>query len=66
MMSRSVKAMFLGAFMLGMSSMVVLGDLVEEKTMERVASNLSPYIGVAVVFVIVAVVIIISLRKRNK
>ncbi len=66
MMSRSVKAMFLGAFMLGMSSMVVLGDLVEEKTMERVASNLAPYIGVAVVFVIVAVVIIISLRKRNK
>lgn len=65
-MSRQVKAIFLGVFMLGISSITVFGDLVEEKTVARVASNLAPYIGVAVVFAIVAVVIILSLRRKNR
>lgn len=65
-MSRRFRAIFLGVFMLGISSTVVLGDLVEDKTIAIVARNLAPFIGVAVVFAIVALVIILSVRKKNR
>ncbi len=71
-MIKKLKTIILGIFMLGVSSTVVLGDLVEEKMTVRVASevtqdigNLAPFFGMAAVFVIVAVVIIIVLRKKN-